>query len=394
MRRLAPLAAACALLAAAAALPAAAGERAAAFMPPPGQWALVPGSALSESGVQVDKATAQRLHIAGSKDAQAAGDDNGAAWDPESRCLLFMGGGRRYWGGNEVYRLCLGDLRWQRLTEPTPLPAGGPPCPAVADAPAAGLAWDGLEVAEGRLYAFLTDAFCRSGTRSIDTAWSLDLAAPQAGWRPEPGAPRRFAGAAVARNPRTGGLVVVGTERDVLAEMDPAATLPATEIPIGATSPAPGMVCTAAGDDVYCLSGGRALWRLEYGPGQRADRLRELGDVPLGAVGPSPCVVWHPARQRLVVLGGARTVYEVDPADRSVTRWPNPEGPEPGDKPLRVVSKCAYVADLDAVVLVRGRHDPVAFYRLPAPGTTQRAPVEERAPAYVRGLPVPDPAGG
>lgn len=365
-------------------------DRAADHAPPPGQWALVPGTSFLASGVAVDDATAGRLGIAGERGPQALiAAGNGAAWDEGSRCLLFMGGGRRDWGGNEVYRFCLEDMRWQRLTEPSPLPAAaGTTCPAPRNAPVAGVSGDGLVVAGGRLHAFLSDPFCPKGRRGrIDTAWSLDLSAPDRGWRRLAGAPPDFAGALTARNPHTGGIVVVGSDHGVLAEVDPTADAPAQERKQAEAKLSGSDICAESDTGIYCLARGRALYAVEFGPGQRADRLRRLGEPPLGGVGTAPCMVWHPERRTLVVLSGARSVYEIDPGDLSVTRWPNPEGPAPSEETARLVSKCAYDHRTESIVVVRDPRGEVALYRLPAPGTVQEEP--DKGPGYVRGLPLP-----
>ncbi|GAA0575637.1 hypothetical protein [Caenispirillum bisanense] len=356
----------------------------------------MPGTSFQASGVAVDDATAGRLGIAGERGPQsliAAG--NGAAWDEASRCLLFMGGGRRDYGGNEVYRFDLDGLRWQRLTEPSPLPAAtaAGACPMPPDAPAAGVSGDGLVVAGGRLHAFLSDPFCPKGKRGrIDTAWSLDLSAPDRGWQRLAGAPPDFAGALTARNPHTGGIVVFGSDRGLLAEVDPAATVPAQgrEQPEAKLSGSD--ICAESDDAVYCLARGRALYAVEYGPGRRADRLRRLGEPPLGGVGTAPCMVWHPQRRTLVVLSGARSVYEIEPRDLTVTRWPNPEGPAPSEDTARLVSKCAYDQRTDTIVVVRDPRSDVALYRLPAPGSRQEE--ADQGPGYVRGLPLPGLHGG
>lgn len=401
MRRPAAVALAAIAMAAAAAAavvapaPTVAGERAADHVPPPGQWALVPGSTFLGSGAEVDEATAARLGIAGRRGPHVVvSADHGAAWDDSARCLYAMGGGRRDWGGNEVYRLCLDDMHWRRITEPSALAATAGGCPVPGDGPVSGKSYDGLVMADGRLHAFLTSGFCPKGDGlTIDTAWALDPARPDAGWRPLPGAPRRFAAALTARNPRTGGIIVIGAADDVLAEADPRATVPPPEGRLGkGIKVTRGDVCTEAGDDVYCLSRGRTLFVVRFGPDMRAAGLERLGDVALGGLGEAPCMAWHPGRRRLVMMTGVRSVYEVDPASLAVTRWPNPEGPAPAEDNTRVVSKCAYDRTLDAFVLVRDPRGDAALYRLPPPGTVQEEP--ESGPGYVRGLPVPPPKKG
>ncbi len=45
----------------------------------------------------------------------------GMAYDPESKCMWFSGGGHADSGGNEVYQFCLENGKWERLTDPSPL---------------------------------------------------------------------------------------------------------------------------------------------------------------------------------------------------------------------------------------------------------------------------------
>lgn len=323
-----------------------AAERAADHLAAPGQWSLVPGTALSQG-----------------RDFMLS---ESAAWDEAARCLYVL-------ADDGLHRLCLEAMSWQHVA---PLPEG-------CRAPRRG---DAMALAGGRLHAYLYA--CGSG------AWSLDPARPTPSWAPATGTPGGVRAPLTARNPNTGDVVVFSAADDTVAEADPAAMIPARPYALRQAGLEPGDICTETGETVTCLSEGRRLFALRYGPGKRADGLQDLGGLRIADPGPSPCLTWHSGRRIFTVLPAGREVYEVEPGSLAVTRWPNPEGPAPGLGKGGVGSRCAYDAALDAILVVRSPFHDVALYRLPPPGTVQEEPNSPSAPAARTQAAAPDPVRG
>lgn len=113
---------------------------------------------------------------------------NNIAFDGKN--LYAHGGGHSDYGGNEVYRFSLANLKWERVIEPAPYPArilkdpdgtaskNPARCPAPVDGPPSTHTYDAKFVTDGRLWVSTTGiAFCPSGVGEIthEGLWSLDL---------------------------------------------------------------------------------------------------------------------------------------------------------------------------------------------------------------------------
>ena len=97
---------------------------------PPGHWCEVPNSHLRS----VEKKPADYSDWNGSSSpsydsyqringvSAVIANWGGGAFDSRRDRLLVKGGGHNGYGGNEVYAFELRNLRWQRITDPTPFP--------------------------------------------------------------------------------------------------------------------------------------------------------------------------------------------------------------------------------------------------------------------------------
>ncbi|MHC4180610.1 MAG: hypothetical protein ACYSWU_24185, partial [Planctomycetota bacterium] len=133
----------------------------------PGQWSLVPGTALRP--VLTTESEAESLGIRGGSGPKSVLIAwNGAAYDSARHVMYFFGGGHADYGGNEVYSLDLKTLSVARRMAPETLAEPNPKdstCPLPASGPAAPHTYDGFiaDPATGKVYQFSNMGFCPTG---------------------------------------------------------------------------------------------------------------------------------------------------------------------------------------------------------------------------------------
>jgi len=114
----------------------------ASYVPAPGQWALVPGTAFDSVRLPDGNAFGTLGQSSAVLDAWT-----GAAYDPAGHVLYLFGGGHFSYSGNEVYSLDLETLALARLNDPAPLtdlstdPEG---CPLPGTGPSASHTYSGF----------------------------------------------------------------------------------------------------------------------------------------------------------------------------------------------------------------------------------------------------------
>ena len=90
------------------------------YVPSPGEWRLVPGTAFAD--YRLSDRDAARLGIMGDQGSTAVLDEKtGSAYDPDGHKWYFWGGGGTSYGGNEVYQLDLETLEIAMITPPSVL---------------------------------------------------------------------------------------------------------------------------------------------------------------------------------------------------------------------------------------------------------------------------------
>lgn len=373
-----------------------------AHLPAPGDWSLVPETSFRASGVGVSTEAAKDIGVQGRVGSRGVLDAwGGAAWDADSQCLYFMGGGHADYGGNEVYRFCADTLQWTRLTEPYPLDGTRPvemthdgdgdgtkeTCPIPVGQPFSAHTYDALLIADGYLYTAAQEPYCRKGQPRVSRFYrialdDLERNPPNDGsaWQRLPDPPRP-AGTHTAVNPHTGNPILLGDGRTMgLLEYSPEQG----EFVVAAKQSVDWMrrggVCITLPDTILCNTQ-KSVKMAGFGPDQRIDRLGKRINLPQAPMmhGES-CLAWHPGRESVVVFPGGRTVYEIQLAELtkpvreevSVNRWIG-GGAAPGDgqasEGAYVSSKCAYIPEHDVFMMVRDSKTDVAFYRLPPEGT-------------------------
>ena len=179
----------------------------------PGEWLELPQTRMSAVFPRPEASTA------GSVGPRAVVDAwGGAAYDTRRDVFVFNGGGHADYGGNEVYGFLLKQLKWQRLTEPSPMrrqPSGQ--FITLDGTPVSAHTYDGLE------YLPNVDRIFRnggsewySGANFDRSAWLFDVQHRR--WE------RKSAGGggypATAYDAKTGRVYVVGQQ--TVDEYDPA----------------------------------------------------------------------------------------------------------------------------------------------------------------------------
>jgi hypothetical protein len=82
----------------------------------PGEWRELPDTRMVAVFPRENQTTWGIIGPRGVVDAWG-----GAAYDTKRNAFVFNGGGHADYGGNEVYAFLLEELRWERLTEPSPM---------------------------------------------------------------------------------------------------------------------------------------------------------------------------------------------------------------------------------------------------------------------------------
>ena len=154
---------------------------------PAGHWCEVPNSALRSA----EKAPSEYDDWNGSSSPKYSSFQrtmgvagvtaawSSAAFDTKRNCLLVTGGGHNDYGGNEVYKFCLNDLRWTRLTDPTVFPNRAPAHQNSDGSPISRHTYGGLAylAAHDRFFVFDGSPDERAGSCGLPGTWTLDLAA-------------------------------------------------------------------------------------------------------------------------------------------------------------------------------------------------------------------------
>ena len=138
----------------------------------PGEWRELPNTRMSAVFPDQDKTTWGFIGPRGVVDAWG-----GAAYDTKRNVFVFNGGGHGDYGGNEVYAFRLEELRWERLTEPSPikkLESGQ--YVTTDDTPISAHTYDGLEYLPNVDRVFRNGGSeYRSGGNFDRSAWLFDM---------------------------------------------------------------------------------------------------------------------------------------------------------------------------------------------------------------------------
>jgi len=354
------------------------------LLPEPGDFAIVPGSALRPVLVRDDEFSFCK-EIKCYRSTSVLGAWNGGAFDPERGQFRIHGGGHADYGGNEVYVFDFTTLSWTRETEPQPLT--GPmlkdtdedgvadACPAPAAGPPATHTYQGfVYVPEiDRYWLFGTVEFC-SGNMAGQSAWAYD--ANDRTWAPMPelDAYAKFARAVV--NPASGNVFVHVGRSKGWHEIDPrsrSVVRTFTDDPFGSYLDGPAVFDSQRQVIYAAISGNKTDRVVAYrlpaaGSGEATEGFsgRTVAEWPKRGL-KSWGMAQH-ASGLLVLWDGNTRIVTVDP--QSGRSWEmntggDDYGPDGRDgKPARVYSKWAYVPEVDAFFGITSADQGVVLYRL------------------------------
>ena len=295
---------------------------------------------------------------------------NGGGYDTKRDCLMVWGGGRVSYTGNEVYRFCLGTLRWERVTEPSSF-----------DAVANGRAWrdgdvkmpDGTPVTahtfDGIAYLPNVDKFLVFGAFTFESGKSA------AEWLFDPAARTwtrldlKDDNLISVYDPVTGHVFLRNNHR--MVEFDPVAGTSITRVSgswnwphhrTAAIDPVRHLLVAVGEGQVlaYDLKNPKTRW-----DDDTTERLTS-GDTD-GIAGNGPGFEWDPKIDKFVAWKGGGDVYTLDPTTWVWTKIPPAPGnavvPPEGD-PNGTYGRFRYIPSKDLFIVVDSVDEDVYLYRL------------------------------
>lgn len=335
----------------------------------PGTWYEIPNTHLA--------AVAPDPVPAGSVDA-VIGSWCGGAYDTKRDRLYAWGGGHGNYAGNEVYGFDLIDLRWLRLTDPSPIPASGvlnddgtPMTRHTYDYLAYLPTVDAMAVVGGAAFWELRNY--NAPADDVDTLW---LFHPSNNTWTTAGTSQASGVHTTATVDADGVLWAVegNTSYAYLWSYDPTTEEWTSHTHLQLFNGVTSEIDPVRGVLVYVGSGtARRFWLDDRSLLDPADPWKEQSEaVSLTGAGPvgsvqAPGLAYHPTSGKLVAWGGGRTVYSLDTEDWTWSSHPG-AGPDPGSPtPNGTFSRWAWSARQNVFVLVTGSSRNVFVYRPSVP---------------------------
>jgi hypothetical protein len=358
-----------------------------AYLPEPGHFAVVPGSALRPVLVR-DGEFEFCGAINCSRSAAVLGAWNGGAFDSSRGEFRLHGGGHADYGGNEVYTFDFSTLKWKRETDPQPLtgPLMGDSnhdgiadaCPAPAAGPPATHTYEGfLYVPKiDRYWLFGSYGFCKKGM-GHGGAWEYDATSHV--WVPLPQL-TPYAGLARAIIvPDSGNVIVHTGGKNGWREIDPTSRKVIRffdQDPFGAYSDGPAIFDRRRGA-LFAVIGGRTTDRLVAydwpAPGKSAKLTgRLVAEWP--KQGKKGWGMAQHASGQLVLWDGNTRIITVDPdSGHAVEQQAGGASYLSRGSYSKVYSKWVYVSEIDTFFGITNQDMGVVLYRLPSSvtGTSQ-----------------------
>lgn len=352
-----------------------------AYLPEPGHFAVIPGSALRPFLVRKGEFEFCE-HIRCNRSAGVLGAWNGGAFDETRGELRVHGGGHADYGGNEIYKFDFATLGWVRETNPQPLTGpfqrdtnqDGTPdiCPAPAVGPPATHTYQGFFYVPriDRYWLLGTVGFCSDGMGG-SAAWAYDASTKTWTVMPDLTKFAKFTRAVI--DPDSGNVLVHVGRQEGWFEIDPATRRVVRSFDKDAfgryiDGPA---VFDPQHRIIFALVGGRDVDRLvAYNwprPGESAAMTgRLVAEWP--KAGRKGWGLAQHASGRLVLWDGASRIVVVDPV--SGDSWqedpaglpPTTADPDQGGK---VYSKFGYIAAVDTFFGIADADQGIVLYRLP-----------------------------
>ncbi len=369
------------------------------YVPAPGDFAVVPGSAMKPVLVQNDEFDFCQ-EIKCHRSAAVVGAWNGGAFDALRGEFRLHGGGHADYGGNEVYVFDFSTLTWRRETDPQPLT--GPfmrdsdgdgkedACPMPASGPAATHTYQGFVYVPkiDRYWLFGTVGYCSQGM-GVSQAWEYN--AHDKSWTELPQFVNLARYARLVVDARSGNVIAhVGNETG-WKEIDPVArkvirTL--TPDPFGSYAEGPAVFDPLRGT-LYAVVKGKNTDRLvaySVPAGKKGKfETRRVTEWPkeakkhwgLGLHASGLLVLWD-GNDRIVIVepdSGKSWESEAGGADYGSMGNTN--------KPGKVYSKWQYIPELDVFFGISNPDQGIVLYRLGGAPVeiTQADPAPEANPS-------------
>ncbi len=293
----------------------------------------------------------------------------GAAFDSKRGILVLTGGGHADYGGNEVYHFDIETLKWQRVTEPSPMKDLGGGIFEVTDgeAPISSHTYFGL------IYLPNVDRVLKFGGSNYINGGSYDKHAylydvEKHKWKRGAKAPKAFVEVAGDFDPVSGnavfstgvGLLTYDPIKDSWGRFQERDGLQHATAAIVGSDPRVLM-------QLSNKSGALQIYEL--------DRLSTRAKAPIQGPGDWPLqsgMALHTPTGRVVIWGGGREVWTVTPKDWTVTKHRNQEMRAPTEfkdtgrkKFPGIYGRWRYIAKHDVFIGYAHSGDNVWFYKLP-----------------------------
>jgi hypothetical protein len=351
-----------------------------AYLPEPGHFAVVPGSALRPFLVRAGEFDFCE-QIKCNRSAGVLGAWNGAAFNEERGEFRVHGGGHADYGGNEIYKFDFTTLTWIRETDPQPLTGrmqrdtnrDGTPdiCPAPAVGPPATHTYQGfLYVPKIDRYWLLgTVGYCGDGM-GRSAAWEYD--ANTKTWTAMPDLVRFANFTRAVIDPDSGNLLVHVGRQEGWFEIDPVARRVVRSLDrdtfgryIDGSA-----VFDPQRHVIYALVGGRDVDRLVAYKWPRRGESAPMSGRLVAEWPKAGRKGWGMAQHasgRLVLWNGSTRIVVVDPeSGRSWEEHPTglPKTSAGSEHGVKVYSKFGYIPAIDAFFGITDADLGIVLYRL------------------------------
>lgn len=304
----------------------------------------------------------------------------GAAYDTENEAFTTTGGGHTNYGGNELYRFLLEAIKWERMTDPSPMipdaSKGGDPYYVTTDGSrVSSHTYDGLEYIPSLKSLFLFGGSqYRSGNPSDQNAYLVNLDTKT--WSRKAKAPQAVLEIATAWDSKRNrvlcvyktGLLSYDPTKDTWAKVTDGWWYQSN--------------CTAAyspDHDIFLLLSSESHTGISYIDFNKSSTLQK---APVnGATCPHfrTGVVYCPDVKKFVCWNGDATVWTIDPVTWVVTQIDPATGPTFKDasgnpKNTGVYSKWQYSSKYKVFIGYNSSDDNVWLYKLSIDGSTSPTP--------------------
>ena len=333
----------------------------------PGSWRELPGTRMSS--VFPPKEGHPGWGVEGP--ASVVADWCGGAFDSDRNVFIVTGGGHAAYGGNEIYEFWLSDLKWHRVTDPSPMTEVSPDVFETTDGSrVSSHTYDGLQYIPPLKSLFLWGGSqYRSGNNQDRHAYLFDLTTKA--WHRGSAASAPWLQPATAWASKRGRMLVV--RKTGLDAYDPVKDEWSKVdgnwyYQVGRTA------AYSPDHDIFFMLGASSNKRpaayIAFGESNELKTAPITGD-PYPTYRPG--LVYDTRRKVFVCWTGNADVWTIDPASWVCTRHtaslgPSAKGANGKAKNHGTYSRWQYIPDYDVCIGYNSTDDNVWLYRLPSEG--------------------------